>query len=159
LKNERQSNTKAGTIAQRSCLCGGGFKHSCAMVGSSGNDHSIVVDRGDHFGCHWPLFSLLILQKLHRTGWQARLAGILRKHRDLFFTGTYFLPRQLAKMKEAEGGCVPSSGLQAPCALDQEQQTHQQQGADSAHLEEHFILHIPSSGFSSNKPSWHLPCP
>jgi hypothetical protein len=35
LKNETQSNTKVGAIAQRLCLCGRGFKRSYAMVGSS----------------------------------------------------------------------------------------------------------------------------
>jgi hypothetical protein len=76
-----QSNTKVGTITQRLCLCCSGFKRSYAMVGSSGNDHSIVVDRWDRFGCFWPLFPLLV----RGTGRQARLVGILRKP-----TGTYF---------------------------------------------------------------------
>jgi hypothetical protein len=79
LKNETQSNAEAGTITQRSCLCGGGFKRSRAMLGSSGDDHSIVVDSGDRFGCFWPLFPLLVLRKLRGTGRKARLAGVLRK--------------------------------------------------------------------------------
>ena len=57
------------------------------MVGSSGNDHSIVVDRGDRrFGCFWrPLFSVMVLRMLRRAGWQARLVGYnLRKSRILF---------------------------------------------------------------------------
>jgi hypothetical protein len=68
LKNETQSNAKVGTIAQRLCLCGSGLKRSYAMVGSSGNDHSIVVDSGDRFGCFWPLFPRLVVRKLRRTG-------------------------------------------------------------------------------------------
>jgi hypothetical protein len=57
------------------------------MVGSSGNDHSIVVDRGDRFGCFWPLFPLLVLRKFFRKGRLARLVGILRKYRVLFLAG------------------------------------------------------------------------
>ena len=52
------------------------FKRSYAMVGSSGNDHSIVVDdRGGRFGCFLPLFPLLVLHKLRRTGRETRLVG------------------------------------------------------------------------------------
>jgi hypothetical protein len=93
LKNETQLNAKSGAITQRSCLCGSGFKHSYAMVGSSGNDDSILVDHGDRFGCFWPLFPLLVLHELRRTGWQARLAGISHEQRVMFVAGSYFLPR------------------------------------------------------------------
>jgi hypothetical protein len=62
-------------------------------VGSSGNDHSILADRGDRFGCFWTLFPPLVLRKLRRTGRQARLVGTLRKHRDLFLAETCFLDR------------------------------------------------------------------
>jgi hypothetical protein len=89
LKNETQSNAKAaGAITQTSCLCGSGFKCSHAMLGSSGNNHSIVVDRGDRFGCFWPLFPLLVLHELRRTSRQAHLEGILRKRWFLFLAGS-----------------------------------------------------------------------
>jgi hypothetical protein len=84
LKNETQSNTKVGTITQRLCLCGSVFKRSYAMVGSSGDDHSIAVDSGDRFGCFWPLFPLLVLRSLRRTGPKV---GILRKYRRQFMWG------------------------------------------------------------------------
>ena len=71
LKNKTKSNITVRAITQRMCLLGSGFKRSYAMVGSSGNDHSIVVDREDHFGCFWPLFPLLVLHKLRRIGRQA----------------------------------------------------------------------------------------
>jgi hypothetical protein len=44
------------------------------MVGSSGNDHSIVVDSGDRFGC----FSLFFHYWFYVSCW------------DLFLAGTYF---------------------------------------------------------------------
>jgi hypothetical protein len=81
IENETQSNAEAGTIAQRSCLCGGGFKRCHAMVGSSGNDDFIVVDSGDRFGCFWPLFPLLVPHKLRGAGRQARLVGVPSKRR------------------------------------------------------------------------------
>jgi hypothetical protein len=91
----KRNQTLAGAIAQRLCLCGSGFKCSYAMVGSSGNDHSIVVDRGDVLDASGLFFSLLVLHEFRRTGRQARLVGILRKRRLLFLAGSYFHPSSL----------------------------------------------------------------
>jgi hypothetical protein len=95
-----QLSAEAGTIiAQRSCLCSGGFKRSCARVGSSDNNHSIVVDGGDHFGVFWPLFPLLVLRESRGAGRWARLAGIPREGRVLFLAGSCFHPGSLLSTK------------------------------------------------------------
>jgi hypothetical protein len=57
------------------------------MVGCSGDDHSIVVDSGDRFGCFWSLFPLIVLRKLRGAGRKARLLGVLREHRRQFVWG------------------------------------------------------------------------
>jgi hypothetical protein len=56
-------------------------------------DHSIVVNSGDRFGCFWPLFQLLVLRKLRRTGLEARLVGVLRKHLGQFMCGANLCAR------------------------------------------------------------------
>jgi hypothetical protein len=68
---KRNRMLKQARLLKGSCLCCSGFKRSCAMVGSSGNDHSMVVDRGDRFVNFWPLFPLPVPRELRATGWLA----------------------------------------------------------------------------------------
>ena len=74
LKNETELNTTVRAIIQRLCLWGVVPTYATMelLAPLDGNDHSIVVDRGDRFGCFWPLFPLMVLHKLRRTGRQAR---------------------------------------------------------------------------------------